>query len=208
MDMVSLGVIARRNSGLPIGLVPRPLAATERSIWAQALSQSVSQFDCCVSGAGGTMSRGIRVRRGVKVASGTVLPGPGAVGAPVILLVEDDILVRLSTAELLRDEGYVVLEAVNAREALALLETGHPVDLVMTDVRMPGEMDGLKLSFAVKELRANLPVMLFSSHLPDDGPHSGDAFLQKPYQPEQLFNLVKDMVGAEWTSQSSNPRAS
>jgi two-component system, response regulator PdtaR len=52
------------------------------------------------------------------------MPGPGAIGAPVILLVEDDVLVRLATAELLRDEGYVVLEAVNAGEAVALIETG------------------------------------------------------------------------------------
>ena len=140
--------------------------------------------------------------------SGTVVPGPGAVGAPVILLVEDDVLVRLSTAELLRDEGYVVLEAVNAGEALALIETGHPLDLVVSDIRMPGDMDGLKLSFAVKTLRANLPVILFSSHLPDEAPHRGDAFLQKPYRPEDLFKLVNKIVGAEWPSQNNSPTAS
>jgi CheY-like chemotaxis protein len=142
------------------------------------------------------------------LASGTVLPGPGAIGAPVILLVEDDVLVRLATAELLRDEGYVVLEAVNAGEAVALIQTGHPIDLVMSDVRMPGEMDGLQLSFAVKQLRSNVPVMLFSSHLPDDGDHCGDAFLQKPYRPDDLFRLVSKLVGVEWPNQSNNPTAS
>jgi CheY-like chemotaxis protein len=141
--------------------------------------------------------------------SGKVLPGPGAVGQPVILLVEDDILVRLSTAELLRDEGYVVLEAVNAREALALLETGHPLDLIISDIRMPGAMDGLELCSAVKQLRANLPVMLFSSHLPEHVPHCGDAFLAKPYRPRELFELVSKMVGAEWPNQNNNsPTAS
>src|SRR5947209_12937519 len=129
------------------------------------------------------MGRRIQVRRGSKVASGKVLPGPGAVGQPVILLVEDEVLVRLATAELLRDEGYVVLEAVNGGEALALLETGHPLDLVITDIRMPGRMNGLELCSSVKRLRANLPVMLFSSHLPDQAPHCADAFLAKPYQP-------------------------
>ena len=142
------------------------------------------------------------------MASGTVLPGPGAVGAPVILLVEDDVLVRLATAELLRDEGYVVLEAVNAGEAIALIQTGHPMDLVVSDIRMPGDIDGLKLSFAVKQLRSNLPVMLFSSHLPEEGEHCGDAFLQKPYRPDDLFKLVSQLVGAEWPSQSNNPTAS
>ena len=139
--------------------------------------------------------------------TGNVLPGPGAVGAPVILLVEDDVLVRLATAELLREEGYTVLEAVNAGEALALIETGHPIDLVITDVRMPGNMDGLELSCAIKTFRANLPVMLFSSHLPERAIHRGDAFLQKPYLPQELFELVNTMVGAGWPNQN-NPTAS
>jgi CheY-like chemotaxis protein len=143
------------------------------------------------------------------MASGKVLPGPGAVGQPVILLVEDDVLVRLATAELLRDEGYVVLEAVNAGEALALLETGHPLDLLISDIRMPGRMNGLELCSSVKRLRANLPVMLFSSHLPDEESHCADAFLAKPYQPRNLFDLVRKMVGAEWANQNNNnPTAS
>lgn len=154
------------------------------------------------------MARRVRRRKGVRVTSGKVLPGPGIVGPPVILLVEDDVLVRLSTAELLRDEGYVVLEAVDGREALALIETGHPMDLVITDIRMPGGIDGMRLSLEVKAMRANLPVMLFSSHLPQGAPHSGDAFLQKPYEPVELFQLVNKMVGAKWDSQSNSPTAS
>lgn len=154
------------------------------------------------------MARRVRRRKSLKVTSGKVLPGPGMVGPPVILLVEDDVLVRLATAELLRDEGYTVLEAVNGSEALALMETGHPLDLVITDIRMPGDIDGMKLSAEVKSMRANLPVMLFSSHLPDEGSHCGDAFLHKPYRPEDLFALVSKMVGAEWESQSNSPTAS
>ena len=137
-----------------------------------------------------------------------VLPGPGAIGQAVILLVEDDVLVRLSTAELLRDEGYVVLEAVNAGEALALVETGHPLDLVISEIRMPGGKDGLELCSSIKQSRPNLPVVLFSSHLPDERGHCADAFLQKPYRPEQLFRLVNRIVGAEWPSQSNSPIAS
>jgi len=154
------------------------------------------------------MGRRIRVRKGWKVTTGKVLPGPGAIGQPVILLVEDDVLVRLSTAELLRDEGYIVLEAVNAIEALALVETGHPLDLVISDIRMPGGTDGLELCSTIKHLRPNLPVMLFSSHVPDPAGPCGDAFLQKPYRPEDLFGLVKKMVGAEWPNQSNSPIAS
>lgn len=154
------------------------------------------------------MARRVRKRKGLRVTNAKVLPGPGAVGAPVILLVEDDVLVRLATAELLREEGYVVLEAVDGREALALIETGHPLDLVITDIRMPGGLDGMTLCLEVKAMRANLPVMLFSSHLPHEEPHCADAFLQKPYRPEELFALVNKTVGAEWESQSNSPTAS
>ena len=57
-----------------------------------------------------------------------VLPGPGEARKPVILLVEDDVLVRFTTADLLREAGFDVLEAVDSSEALALLTTGHPLD--------------------------------------------------------------------------------
>ena len=154
------------------------------------------------------MPRRISSRKAIQVSNSKVLPGPGAVGQPIVMLVEDDVLVRLATAELLRDEGYVVLEAVDAGEALALVGTGHPIDLVLTDVRMPGTMNGLELSFAVKDLRTNLPVVLFSSHLPDDALHCADAFLQKPYRPEDLFNLVNSIVGVEWQTQATKPTAS
>jgi CheY-like chemotaxis protein len=142
------------------------------------------------------------------LASVDVLPGSGEGRTPVILLVEDDVLIRFATAEMLRDEGYAVLEAVDATEALALLETGHPLDLVLSDVRMPGDMDGVALTYAMKTLRPNLPMVLVSSHLPPDCQHAGDDFLAKPYGPSQLFELVQKLVGATCNSRRSNPSAS
>ena len=142
------------------------------------------------------------------MASGEVLPGPGEGHVPVILLAEDDVLVRFTTAETLRSEGYVVLEAVNASEALSLIATGHPLDLVLSDIRMPGSMDGIALTFAVKELRPHLPVVLISSHLDPDRAHAAQAFLAKPYRPEVLISLVADFVGVEWQTRLSGPTAS
>lgn len=150
----------------------------------------------------------VLVRKATQVSSSKVLPGPGAVGQPIILLVEDDVLVRLATAELLRDEGYAVLEAVNAREALTLVGTGHPIDLVITDIRMPGGLNGLDLCSGIKNLRANLPVVLFSSHLPQGASHCADAFLQKPYRTEELFELVRRIVGVECQTGATGPTAS
>lgn len=140
--------------------------------------------------------------------SGEVLPGPGEGHTPVILLVEDDVLVRFMTAEILRDAGHVVLEAVDASEAIALISTGHPLDLVVSDVRMPGQMDGTSLTYAIKELRPGMPVVLISSHLEPGVPHAADAFLSKPYSPGELVDLVDQFVGAKWQTRLSGPTAS
>lgn len=146
--------------------------------------------------------------RGRRVMSNKVLQGPGEGHTPVVLIAEDDVLVRFTTAEILRDAGYVVLEAVDASEAIALISTGHPLDLVLSDVRMPGEMDGVALSHAIKALRPHLPVVMVSSHLEPDTVHGGDAFLSKPYQPENLLKLVGQFVGAEWQTKQTRPTAS
>ena len=74
------------------------------------------------------------------------LPKPGeSEGRRVVLVVEDDVLVRVVLADSLRDAGYRVIEAANVTEALAVFESGESVDAVFTDWEMPGEMDGLAL---------------------------------------------------------------
>jgi CheY-like chemotaxis protein len=136
-----------------------------------------------------------------------VVPGPGESHKPVILLVEDDVLVRFTTADILREAGFDVLEAVDSSEALALLTTGHPLDLVITDIRMPGRMDGVQLTGVIKSTRPNLPVALLSSHL-DRSDHAADMFVPKPYDPDQLVEVVKRLIGAEWRSNLASPNAS
>jgi CheY-like chemotaxis protein len=136
-----------------------------------------------------------------------VVSGPGESHKPVILLVEDDVLVRFTTADILREAGYDVLEAVDSAEALALITTGHPLDLVISDVRMPGRMNGVQLASVVKATRPNLPVALLSSHL-DAPEHDADEFIAKPYDPDQLVEVVKRLIGAEWRSNLASPNAS
>ena len=136
-----------------------------------------------------------------------VLPGPGHPHKAVILLVEDDVLVRFTTAEVLREAGFDVLEAVDSSEALALLTTGHPLDLVITDIRMPGRMDGVQLASVIKATRPNLPVALLSSHL-EWPEHEADVFLPKPYDPDDLVEAVKRLIGAEWRNHLASPNAS
>jgi CheY-like chemotaxis protein len=69
-------------------------------------------------------------------------------------------------------------------------------------------MDGVALTYAIKQLRPNLPVVLVSSHLEPETEHAGEAFLAKPYQPRDLFKVVERFVGAEWQTRRSNPSAS
>ncbi len=82
--------------------------------------------------------------------------------ARTILVVEDDILIRSTLAEFLRDAGYHVFEAVNAAEAKAVLNAGAVVDLVFSDVRMPGEESGVALAGWIRRQHPDTAVLLTS----------------------------------------------
>ena len=122
----------------------------------------------------------------------------------VVLLVEDEILIRLVAAETLRDEGFVVLEAGNADEAMALINAGQDLSLMITDIRMPGSMDGLALAAAVKDACPGVPVMLLSSHIAPNLAHRADAFLSKPFRPSELYEVVTNLIGPPWTHQNGD----
>ena len=70
-----------------------------------------------------------------------------------ILIVEDEVLIRLGAADMLVDAGFDVAEANNADEAIQILETRPDITLVFTDIQMPGSMDGLKLAAAIRGRR-------------------------------------------------------
>jgi two-component system, response regulator PdtaR len=69
---------------------------------------------------------------------------------PVVLIVEDEFLIRMASAEAIRDAGFEVLEAANADEAIGILESRRDIRVVFTDIQMPGSMDGAKLAHAIK----------------------------------------------------------
>jgi CheY-like chemotaxis protein len=69
----------------------------------------------------------------------------------VILIVEDDVLIRMDAAQMIAGGEFDVIEAANADEAIAILETRLDVTIVFTDIQMPGSMDGLKLSAAIRD---------------------------------------------------------
>jgi CheY-like chemotaxis protein len=122
----------------------------------------------------------------------------GAIRQPVVLVVEDDILVRLTIADYLRDARYAVIEVANAVEALEVFASGVPVDVVFTDVQMPGAMDGLMLVCGVHEHHSDIQVLVtsgkseaaVSSRLVAD-----DAFFAKPCQLEAVAARIHSLLG-------------
>jgi CheY-like chemotaxis protein len=111
-----------------------------------------------------------------------------------ILFVEDEVLTRMDMAEFLRQSGYRVSEAANAAEAVDALSSKLTVDLVVTDVRMPGEMDGFDLARWIKENRPGVEVIVASADPRLKGraeqPGEFGAFLAKPYTGRALLDLV------------------
>jgi CheY-like chemotaxis protein len=118
-------------------------------------------------------------------------------GNPVrVLVVEDELLIRLVIADALRDEGYEVVEAFNGDEAVDILKADASFDVVVSDVRMPGSIDGLALLDFVRLNHAAMPVILASGHLaPADALARGAAeFLSKPYTMSQALKAVEFQV--------------
>jgi DNA-binding NtrC family response regulator len=116
---------------------------------------------------------------------------------PVVLVVEDDVLVRFTIADYLRDARYAVIEAANANEALEVFKCGEPVDVVFTDVQMPGAMDGLVLTLWVYEHHPDVQVLVTSGQ-GDTALSSGliadDAFFAKPYRLEAVAARIRSLV--------------
>ncbi len=128
--------------------------------------------------------------------------------SPVVLLVEDEIFIRIASAEWLRDEGFVVIEAANGPEALAILRSGREIDLLATDITMPGEPDGLELASIARKIHPGLPILLVSARLPEAGAPAADRLLAKPYQLPELVSTIQEMIEPSWRNRTENRNAS
>jgi CheY-like chemotaxis protein len=115
-------------------------------------------------------------------------------GSGVVLLVEEEDMVRNLAHMILEASGYVVLEARDGREGLALC-AGHqgPIDLLITDL-MVAELNGNELAERAVRLRPSLKVLFMSGHLADA---DGSAFLQKPFTPVGLVEKVREALDSK-----------
>ncbi len=117
-----------------------------------------------------------------------------------ILVVEDDELIRMDAAEMIRSLGFEVIEAANADKAITLLETTPEIAVVFTDIQMPGSMDGLALIAAIRDRWPPVALILTSGqvHPPVSAMPAGTRFVSKPYAPHQLraeFDAVLGSAG-------------
>ena len=113
-----------------------------------------------------------------------------------LLLVEDEFLIRLTLSEALIDAGHEVLEAADADEALCLVEQNAPINLLLTDVQLPGPLNGHALAARLRQSRPGLPVIVMTGR-PEPSvagsPHH-DVFIAKPYLPSQVCAAVEKIL--------------
>ena len=113
-----------------------------------------------------------------------------------VLVVDDEVLIRMHAAGTLEESGFEVLEAADAREALQVLENRPDIRLIFTDIQMPGKLDGLDL---IREVHRRWPKILLvvtsarvkprDSEIADSG-----TFLAKPYSEKQLITEVTEAI--------------
>lgn len=113
-----------------------------------------------------------------------------------VLVVDDEVLVRLDVADQLRDAGYDVFEASNADEAIEILNVTSSIRLLFTDIDMPGTMDGLKLAAAVRDRWPPVKIIVTSGHrivdiaeMPD-----GSMFFSKPYPHLAVLKSMRELL--------------
>lgn len=117
---------------------------------------------------------------------------------PSILVVDDEVLIRVDISEYLRDRGYKVIEASSANEAIGILSSAEDVQLVFADIQMP-EIDGFALKRWIEQNRPALKVLLTSGleNVVAAGTHSGQPrwLVPKPYVPQELEKRFLEMLG-------------
>ena len=126
-----------------------------------------------------------------------MLTTTGSTDVPKVLVVEDEMVLRMRAADIVEDAGFTPVEAVNADEAIAILESRSDIAVLFTDIQMPGSMDGLKLAHAVHARWPDIKIVLVSGQVkPTDAERPADSrFFGKPLGVEQMIAELQSMVG-------------
>jgi CheY-like chemotaxis protein len=115
----------------------------------------------------------------------------------VVLVVEDEMLLRMRAVDMVEDAGYTPVEAVDADQAVAILESRSDIALLLTDIQMPGSMDGLGLAHSVHERWPPIRIIVVSGQLKAaniDIP-ADSRFFGKPFEAGEMIAEMRDMIG-------------
>ena len=123
---------------------------------------------------------------------------PAGKSRPVVLVVEDEPLLRMLAVELVREAGFTAIEASDADEAVVLLESRTDITLLFTDINMPGSMDGLRLAHAVRNRWPPIKILVVSGQqrLQSSDLPSNSCFVEKPYRAAALVEELRSLVGS------------
>jgi two-component system, response regulator PdtaR len=116
---------------------------------------------------------------------------------PVVLVVEDDFLLRMDAVDIAKDAGFEAVQAANADEAIAILEAHPNIHVVFTDVQMPGTMDGLKLAGFVRDRWPPIKIVATSGRvrISEEDLPAGSVFVPKPYSPGHIIATLRGLIG-------------
>ncbi len=114
-----------------------------------------------------------------------------AIRNPVLLVVEDEVLIRLSVCDFLREEGFTVIEAGNAHDALAVLGVRSDIALVLTDLNMSGATEGVGL---IREIRRSYPAIKVITASAYQVTEPVEAAITKPYSFDRLLTTIKSVL--------------
>jgi two-component system, response regulator PdtaR len=121
-------------------------------------------------------------------------PNQETVVRPTILVVEDEVLLRMVIADGLREAGYRVIEAANAEQALDALDHSFDVRLILTDVQMPGSLDGVGLARIVRCAFPTIKIVLTSGRFGEVKGAEHDAFFAKPFDPIEVVEHIATLI--------------
>ncbi|HYC99489.1 HWE histidine kinase domain-containing protein [Brevundimonas sp.] len=119
------------------------------------------------------------------------------VSSSIVLVVEDELMLRMRAVDIVQDAGFKSIEAISADEAIAILETRDDISCLFTDIQMPGSMDGLKLAHVTHARWPHIKIILVSGQIAvTEGDKPEDSkFFSKPLEIEQMVLELRDMVG-------------
>ncbi len=118
-------------------------------------------------------------------------------GRPVVLVVEDETLLRWHAVAMIEDAGFDVIEAGNAAEAISVLEARTDIRVIFTDIQMPGSIDGLRLAHVVRDRWPPIKIIATSGQLRlrDYELPEGGRFLPKPYSVGEITGTLRALLG-------------